>query len=174
MSYISATTYYNLPQLSTNLSQTCHRMPQYNTYLPLLTTIYYNLPQIATNLLQITTNLPQNATMLHISASTVYLPQICQKNAKMKHISATTNYLLQSVKTRHKSATKCHNMLYSSLGSVKDGKVVLLGLQPRRLKEKLKFSTIYQNCQYPAGYLKWPNYSENASKKVQKEGGAGH
>ena len=173
MSYISATTYYNLPQLSTNLSQTCHRMPQYNC---ISATIYYNLLQSATNCHKSATNYDKsatNATMLHISASTVYFPQICQKNAKMKHISATTNYLLQSVKTRHKSATKCHNMLYSSLGSVKDGKVVLLGLQPRRLKEKLKFSTIYQNCQYPAGYLKWPNYSENASKKVQKEGG-GH
>jgi len=29
-------------------------------------------------------------------------------------------------------------MLYSSLGSVKDGKVVLLGLQPRKVKLKIK------------------------------------
>ena len=29
-------------------------------------------------------------------------------------------------------------MLYSSLGSVKDGKVVLLDLQPRKIKLKIK------------------------------------
>ena len=55
-------------------------------------------------------------------------------------------------------------ILYSSFGSVKDGKVIYSVFNLEEVNLRLKFTTIYQNYQYPAGYPDCAGYPESGGE----------